>query len=170
MKREHLAVLALGSNLGDRLASLQNALDALRAAPGVALRGVSPVYETDAVGGPDQPRYLNAVLVVRTSLDPHALLAQAHAVEQQLGRTRDVRWGPRTIDVDLIAVDDQILADPLVTLPHPRAHERAFVLAPWQDVDPSAVVPGHGPVAELLHHVDTRGVRRRDDLGLAVPA
>lgn len=170
MKRDHSAVLALGSNLGDRLTALQDALDALRAAPGVAVSGVSPVYETDAVGGPDQPRYLNAVLVVRTSLDPHALLAQAHSVERQLGRSRDVRWGPRTIDVDLIAVDDQILDDPLVTLPHPRVHLRAFVLAPWRDVEPSAVVPGHGPVAELLHHVDTRGVRRRDDLGLAVPA
>lgn len=170
MKSEHSAVLALGSNLGDRLASLQDALDALRAAPGVAVRAVSPVYETDAVGGPDQPRYLNAVLVVRTSLDPHALLAHAHTVEQQLGRTRDVRWGPRTIDIDLIAVGDHVLDDPLLTLPHPRAHQRAFVLAPWRDIEPAAVVPGHGSVAELLQHAETRGVRRRDDLALAVPA
>lgn len=157
------AVLALGANLGDRLAALRGAVAALAAE--VTVDAVSPVYETAPVGGPDQPDYLNAVVLVTTALPPFDLLALAHRVEASAGRTREERWGPRTLDIDLIAYDAVVSDDPLLTLPHPRAHERAFVLRPWLDVDPDAVLPGHGPVAAL--HA-TGDVRRRDDLG--VPA
>ena len=160
------AVVALGSNLGDRRAALQSALRLLRGTPGVAVRAVSPVYETEPVGGPEQPRYLNAVLLLRTALPARALLARAQEVERELGRERRERWGPRTIDVDLIAVDGCVSDDPALTLPHPRAHQRAFVLAPWADVDAHAALPGHGPVRELLARVGRDGVRRRDDLAL----
>jgi 2-amino-4-hydroxy-6-hydroxymethyldihydropteridine diphosphokinase len=167
------AVLALGSNEGDRLAVLRGAVRELAATPGVDVVAVSPVYETDPVGGPDQPDYLNAVVLVESGLDPHELLQRALAVEQAFGRRRAVRWGPRTLDVDVITVGELVLqeptASPPLVLPHPRAAERAFVLLPWWAVDPAAALPGHGPVAELLATVGTAGVRRRDDLSLEQP-
>jgi 2-amino-4-hydroxy-6-hydroxymethyldihydropteridine diphosphokinase len=156
-------VLALGSNLGDRLANLQRGVDLLLAEPGLGEVVASPVYETAPVGGPGQPDYLNAVLVATTSLPPRAVLARGLAAEQALHRVREERWGPRTLDVDVIVYGDLVSADPDLTLPHPRAHERAFVLAPWHDVDPAAVIPGRGPVADLLAAVGTDGVRRRGD-------
>lgn len=163
------AVLALGSNLGDRLATLQSAVDALAAAPGVDAVAVSPVYETDPVGGPEQPDYLNAVLLVDTPLPPRALLQRAHAVEQEQGRVRGERWGPRTLDVDVVAVGDLTVDQPDLQLPHPRAHQRVFVLVPWAEVDPGAWLPGHGTVAELLARLGRAGVRRRPDLRLRMP-
>ncbi len=129
---------------------------------------VSPVYETVPVGGPPQPDYLNAVLLARTTLPSRALLGYLHEIEAACRRVREVRWGPRTLDIDIITVDGEASADPELTLPHPRAHERAFVLAPWHDVDPDAVLPGHGPVATLLAAADTSGVRRAEPR-LAVP-
>jgi 2-amino-4-hydroxy-6-hydroxymethyldihydropteridine diphosphokinase len=162
-------VLALGSNLGDRLANLQAGVDVLCTEPGLDDVAVSPVYETDPVGGPAQPDYLNAVLVARTSLLPRAVLGRGQAAEAALGRVRDQRWGPRPLDVDVIVYGDQASADPELTLPHPRAHERAFVLAPWHDVDPSAVIPGHGQVADLLAAVGTTGIRLRADARLRPP-
>jgi 2-amino-4-hydroxy-6-hydroxymethyldihydropteridine diphosphokinase len=143
-------VIALGSNLGDRLAHLQAAVDALAAVPGLSVTAVSPVYRTDPVGGPDQPDYFNAVLMAGTTLPPAGVLAAAHAAEAARRRTREVRWGPRTLDVDIISYDAVVSADPVLTLPHPRAHERAFVLVPWHDMDPAAELPGHGPVADLI--------------------
>lgn len=163
------AVLSLGSNLGRRFETLQGALDTLFDAPGLTFVAVSPVYETDPVGGPEQGPYLNAIVIVETSLEPHALLERALSVENAFGRERHERWGPRTLDVDLIAVDDQICDDADLTLPHPRAHERAFVLVPWADIDPDAVLPGHGRVADLAARVGTAGVRRLDDRVLQVP-
>jgi 2-amino-4-hydroxy-6-hydroxymethyldihydropteridine diphosphokinase len=160
-------VLALGSNLGDRLANLQAAVDAL--GPGLDDVAVSPVYETAPVGGPPQPDYLNAVLVAATSLPPRAVLDRARAAEAALGRVRGPRWGPRTLDVDVIVYGNEVSSDPELTLPHPRAHERAFVLAPWHDVDPGAVIPGRGPVAGLLAAVGTAGVRLRRDAKLRLP-
>jgi 2-amino-4-hydroxy-6-hydroxymethyldihydropteridine diphosphokinase len=158
------AAFALGSNLGDRAATLQRAVLALAATDGLAVVAVSPVYQTDPVGGPaDQPAYLNAVLVTDTVLSPRALLALAHVVEHAAGRERRVRWGPRTLDVDLLVVGDLTSDDPTLTLPHPRAHERAFVLVPWADVDPGCAVPGRGTVASLLAALPPReraGVRR----------
>jgi dihydroneopterin aldolase/2-amino-4-hydroxy-6-hydroxymethyldihydropteridine diphosphokinase len=164
--RERTAVLALGSNLGDRLACLQGAVDAFALAPDTPLVACSPVYETDPVGGPEQPPYLNAVVLVSTSLTAERLLDRAGAVEAAYGRVRDEQWGPRTLDVDLITVGGDVKETPRLTLPHPRAHERAFVLAPWCDIEQDATLPGHGRVASLLELVGLDGVRRRDDLQL----
>jgi 2-amino-4-hydroxy-6-hydroxymethyldihydropteridine diphosphokinase len=109
------------------------------------------------------------VVVVDTELSPSALLATAHALEAAAGRVRLERWGPRTLDVDVVAFGDAVSDDPVLTLPHPRAHERAFVLLPWLDADPDAAVPGYGPVAALLDTVDATGVRRLDNPALRMP-
>lgn len=164
------AAFSLGANLGDRLAALQAAVDTLAGAPGVDLVAVSPVYETDPVGGPEQPAYLNAVVVADVTVDAPALLAAAHTAERALGRTREVRWGPRTLDVDVLAVGDEVRDDPALTLPHPRAHERGFVLVPWAAADPDAVLPGHGRVADLADAVGADGVHLRPDLSLVLPS
>ena len=163
-------VLALGSNLGDRLANLQGGVDALCARPGLSGAGVSPVYETAPVGGPAQPEYLNAVLVAATTLSAHAVLQRCQKAESALGRVRTERWGPRTLDVDVIVYGTEVSDDPELTLPHPRAHERAFVLAPWHDVDPGAVIPGRGRVADLLAAVGSAGVRLYPGAGLRGPS
>jgi 2-amino-4-hydroxy-6-hydroxymethyldihydropteridine diphosphokinase len=163
MSRPVRVAFALGSNLGDRSATLRSAVAALGATPGIRTVAVSPVYRTDPVGGPPgQPAYLNAVLVADSSLPPHALLARAHEVEDAHGRVRTERWGPRTLDVDLLAVGGRTQVSAELTLPHPRAHERAFVLVPWADVDPTFEVPGRGRVADLLAALpaaDRDGVR-----------
>lgn len=163
-------VLALGSNLGDRLASLQGGVDALCARPGLSGVQVSPVYETAPVGGPAQPEYLNAVLVAATTLSARAVLDRCQEAENALGRVRTERWGPRRIDVDVIVYGTEVSDDPELTLPHPRAHERAFVLAPWHDVDPGAVIPGRGRVADLLAAVGTADVRLFPDATLRRPS
>ncbi|GAA1168868.1 2-amino-4-hydroxy-6-hydroxymethyldihydropteridine diphosphokinase [Kitasatospora gansuensis] len=167
------AVVALGSNLGNRLETLQGAVDALEDTPGVRITAVSAVFETDALGGPDeQPSYFNAVVVLRTTLPPHSLLERANAVEDAFGRVRTVRWGPRTLDVDILAYEGVTSAEPELLLPHPRAHERAFVLAPWQDADPDGELPGLGRVADLLKEIADQpgqGVKRRDDIQLRLP-
>jgi 2-amino-4-hydroxy-6-hydroxymethyldihydropteridine diphosphokinase len=167
-------VLSLGSNLGDRLAYLQGALDRLLAAGEMHAVAVSPVYETAPVGGPDQPQYLNAVLIADTALPPDALLRRVNAVEDALGRVRRERWGPRVVDIDIVAVGNEQRCGPALTLPHPHAYERAFVLAPWLDVDPNADLPGRGRVADLLTAGtlagEGDGVRRCADLQLRLPA
>lgn len=160
-------VLALGSNLGDRLAHLRGGLAVIGGR--LPVLAVSPVYETAPVGGPPQADYLNAVVVVDAE-DPDLLLATARAAEAAEGRERGERWGPRTLDVDVIVAGAARVERPDLVLPHPRAHERGFVLAPWHDVQPAADLPGHGPVAALLAAVDPAGVRRRDDLALEPPA
>lgn len=132
------AYLALGSNLGDRVANLQRALDGLAASAGVRVVAVSDVYETDPVG-PAQPDYLNAVVALDTDLDPHALLGVAQALERAAHRVRGERWGPRTLDVDVLLVGDEHVDDPDLTVPHPRMWERGFVLAPLADVAPDLV-------------------------------
>jgi 2-amino-4-hydroxy-6-hydroxymethyldihydropteridine diphosphokinase len=159
-------VLALGSNLGDRQDVLQGAVDAIVGLPGVRVTAVSPVYETVPVGGPAQPDYLNAVLIAATGLAPDELLAAAHAIEHEYGRVRAERFGPRTLDIDIISYAAEVSTDPVLTLPHPRAHERAFVLAPWHDIDPEASLPGHGTVRDLLARLDQGGIRREPDLVL----
>jgi len=158
------AVLAVGSNLGDRMGHLQGAIDAL--AEQVDIVAVSAVYETAPVGGPDQDDFLNAVLIAETSLAPFDLLALCQRVEADHDRVREVRWGPRTLDVDIIAMEGEVLDDVTLTLPHPRAHERAFVCVPWLDVDPGATLP-QGPIASLA--LDRDGVVRRTDLALSLP-
>ncbi|MEQ4715779.1 2-amino-4-hydroxy-6-hydroxymethyldihydropteridine diphosphokinase [Nonomuraea sp. B19D2] len=163
-------VLALGSNLGPRFQTLQGAVDTLFDAPGLEFVKASPVYETDPVGGPaGQKPYLNAVVIAETTLPPRTLLERAQSVENAFGRVRAERWGPRTLDIDLIVVGDTVCDDPELTLPHPLAHERAFVLVPWVKADPDGVVPGRGRVAELVEGVDQQGVRLRDDLSLQRP-
>lgn len=159
--------LALGSNLpdpdlGGPPAILAGAVEDLRSIPGLVLTGVSPVFRTAAVGGPEQPDYLNAVVVGRTDLDPVSLLDAVQAIEQAWHRRRTERWGPRTLDIDILAVDDLVHADERLVLPHSRAHERAFVLVPWCAVDPGAVIPGHGPVVDLLAAIDRSGVEPAD--------
>ncbi|MFC8363688.1 2-amino-4-hydroxy-6-hydroxymethyldihydropteridine diphosphokinase [Streptomyces griseorubiginosus] len=165
------AVISLGSNLGNRLETLQGAVDALEDTPGVRVKSVSPVYETEpwGVAADSQPSYFNAVVVLKTTLPPASLLERAHAVEEAFHRVRDERWGPRTLDVDIVAYADVVSDDPVLTLPHPRAHERAFVLAPWHDVEPEAQLPGRGPVAALLDTVTRDGVEARKDLELRLP-
>jgi 2-amino-4-hydroxy-6-hydroxymethyldihydropteridine diphosphokinase len=160
-------VLALGSNLGDRLAHLQAGIDALAAEPGITVIAVSAVYETSPVGGPQQPDYLNAVLLAASALPARSILHLCLAAERARDRVRTVAWGSRTLDVDVIACGDEVSDDPELTLPHPRARERAFVLAPWLDVDPGARLPGDGAVARLLAEVGTAGIRRRADLRLS---
>ena len=151
-------VLSVGSNLGDRLARLQAAVDAV----GPAVRAVSPVYETDAWGGVDQGPFLNAVVVADDpGLDAHAWLRKAQAIESANQRVREQKWGPRTLDVDLVCVTDDgaevVCDDPDLTLPHAFAHERAFVLTPWLDVEPGAGLLVEGrrrPVREVLAELD----------------
>jgi len=162
----HRATLGLGSNLGDRLSNLQSALDALGDTPQVWVVAVSPVYETAPLGGKAQPDYLNAVVTLSTGLPPDLLLERAFAIEDALGRERAERWGSRTVDIDVIVYGDLTRDDPELTVPHPGAHERATVLAPWHDIEPDALVPGRGRVADLLAAVDLAGVWRRDDLVL----
>jgi 2-amino-4-hydroxy-6-hydroxymethyldihydropteridine diphosphokinase len=153
MTGPHRALLAVGANLGDRLGTLQGCVQAVGGLAETDVLAISPVYETAPVGGPAQPDYLNAVLIVATALGPRALLAATQRIEADFGRVRlpgAERFGPRTLDIDIISYDEEISDDPVLTLPHPRAHERAFVLAPWHDLDPAATVPGRGPVAGLL--------------------
>ena len=146
-----LAYVGLGSNLGDRRATLRRALELLAAEPDVELVTVSAVRETEPVGLADQPRFLNAVAAVETPLPPRALLERLLAVEVALGRTRTgPRFGPRTIDLDLLLHGDAVVDEPGLTVPHPRLHERRFVLEPLAELDPHLVVPGRGPVEALL--------------------
>lgn len=163
------AVLSIGSNVGDRLAHLRGCVTMLAA----AVRVASPVYSTVPWGGVEQDEFLNAVLLVDDpDADAQEWLRRGQRCEIAAARTREVRWGPRTLDVDVIDVARTYRDDPQLTLPHPRAHQRAFVLVPWLDVAPGAVLPGHGPVAELvaaLPETERRGVRRRDDLVLESP-
>lgn len=151
------SVLSLGTNLGDRLARLRGGLEVI--AQHVAVTSVSPVYETAPVGVVDQPAFLNIVATVGSD-DPEAVFGAAQAAEAAQGRLRSRRWGPRTLDVDVIAVDDIRSDDARLTLPHPRAHERAFVLIPWLDVDPAARLPGAGSVRALVAALPEQDVRQ----------
>ena len=158
-------VFSIGSNLGDRLEYLQGAVDALRATPQLTVTGVSAVYETAPVGPvTDQPDFLNIVVTADSTLASLVLLERAQAIENAFRRVREIPGGPRTLDVDLIAVGERIKNTVPLTLPHPRAGERAFVLVPWHDVEPEAALPGGGPIAELIAGLDVGVVRRRADL------
>lgn len=163
-------VLSLGSNLGERLATLQGAVNALADTPGVTVVAVSPVYETAPVDAPEgSPQFLNAVLLVETTLSVHTLLDRCLAVEDAFGRDRSAgRNAPRTLDVDLVVLGERTADEGELVLPHPRAHERAFVLRPWLDVDAEAAIPGRGAVRDLLARVDESGTAARADLALVV--
>ncbi|MGG5174771.1 2-amino-4-hydroxy-6-hydroxymethyldihydropteridine diphosphokinase [Pseudarthrobacter sp. J1763] len=143
------AVLALGSNLGERNDTLAAAVADLVDRPEVRLTDVSPVIQTKAVGGPaGQPDFLNMVMGIETSLDPYELLEHCQKVEAKHLRVREVHWGPRTLDVDIVVYGDVVSDDPVLTIPHPRASQRAFVLYPWALMDPGAELGGES-VSEL---------------------
>jgi 2-amino-4-hydroxy-6-hydroxymethyldihydropteridine diphosphokinase len=145
------AYVGLGANLGDRSAMLRAALEQLAAEPGVSLVAVSSVRETDPVGPVDQPRFLNAAAALDTELSPRELLDRLLGIERRLGRTREgPRFGPRTIDLDLLLYGAERLDEPGLQLPHPRLHERLFALEPLFELDPSLVVPGHGALSEII--------------------
>ena len=148
------AVIAFGANLGRRAETIAAAAEQLADTEGVELVAIAPVIETPAVRpygvDPDAPAYLNTVAIVTTTLDPAGLHAVLRRLEDEFGRTRTERWGDRTLDLDLIAFGDLEQDDPELTLPHPRAHERDFVLRPWLAVDPIAELPGRGRVDALL--------------------
>ena len=147
------AVLSLGSNLGDRERNLREAVAAIAATPGVTIDAASGIVETAAIKpfGVDEsaPAYLNAVIRVSTSMAPLELLAAAAAIESDHGRVREVRWGDRTLDIDIVTYGEVRQDDSTLTLPHPRAAERSFVLVPWLDIEPDAVLPGIGRVDGL---------------------
>jgi 2-amino-4-hydroxy-6-hydroxymethyldihydropteridine diphosphokinase len=141
----------MGANIGDTRGSLAAALAALAAEPGIEIVAVSSQRETDPVGYADQPRFLNAAAALETDLGPRELLDRLLDVERSLGRTRDgPRFGPRTIDLDLLVYGDREIDEPGLEVPHPRLHERRFALEPLHELEPSLVVPGRGPVGELL--------------------
>lgn len=148
------AYVGLGSNLGDRSATLTRAVELLGEQQGIDIAAVSSFRETDPVGYLDQPRFLNAAVAIETSLRPEELLVVLLDVERELGRTRDgPRYGPRMVDLDLLLVEGVTVDEPGLTVPHPRLHEREFVLAPLAELDPSLIVPGHGLVGQLLERL-----------------
>ncbi|MDI6697234.1 MAG: 2-amino-4-hydroxy-6-hydroxymethyldihydropteridine diphosphokinase [Anaerolineales bacterium] len=154
-----LVYLALGSNLGDRLANLQAAQKALP--PTVRVLAASPVYETPPWGYADQPAFLNQVIQVETDLEPFDLLKMLKSLETQLGRTPGPRYGPRLIDLDILFYDDLVFDAPGLTLPHPRIEERAFVLTPLADLAPDLRHPVSGlTIQGMLQRVDRRGIQR----------
>ncbi len=156
----HRAIVALGSNQGDREEYLRQAVAALEALPGVRVVAASGLFETPALrlDGVDDsaPSYLNAAVKLESILAPEMLLGALHGIEASLGRVRTERWGDRTIDLDLVDYDGLTRNTESITLPHPRAHERAFVLAPWLQIDPQAELAGHGRVLDLLANTTDR--------------
>lgn len=142
------AVIALGSNIGDTNSHLHHAIDVL--GQNMEIKAVSSFYKTAPVGGPAQEDYLNAVLIAESEMDPLDLIVLMQEIEVLAGRTREVLWGPRTLDLDLISYGDLVVQEPHLELPHPRAHERSFVLQPWLEIDPEAQLIGHGSIRELL--------------------
>jgi dihydroneopterin aldolase / 2-amino-4-hydroxy-6-hydroxymethyldihydropteridine diphosphokinase len=166
--RDEPVVIALGANLGDVQPTLEAAVRQLADVDGLQITAVSDLFETDPVGGPDQPVFLNAVVLARTRLAAFGLLTELHAIEADHGRVREIRWGARTLDIDMIQYgapesgSDLVSKDPELMLPHPRAHERAFVLAPWLSVDAEAelrVGEAMVPVGALLERADRAGIR-----------
>jgi 2-amino-4-hydroxy-6-hydroxymethyldihydropteridine pyrophosphokinase len=146
-------VIGIGSNLGDAAASVRRAMhDVEEGLEAIDVRR-SSLYRTSPVGGPEQPDFVNAVLVLESEMEPAAALEVLQGIEQRAGRVRDVRWGPRTLDLDVVAAGDLVSEDPVLTLPHPRARERAFVLIPWHEIEPEASLPGVGPIAAVIEAV-----------------
>jgi 2-amino-4-hydroxy-6-hydroxymethyldihydropteridine diphosphokinase len=163
------AYLGLGSNMGDRFRNLSEAVKHLQAVSGIRLNRASHVYETEAVGDPGQPKYLNAVVELETVLDPLNLLKVCLAIERSLGRVRKDHWESRPIDLDVLLCDDEVISTKDLMVPHPLLHEREFVLRPLADIAPDLIHPVlEEKVADLLLHIDETESRRMDDLVLAV--
>jgi 2-amino-4-hydroxy-6-hydroxymethyldihydropteridine diphosphokinase len=148
------AYVALGANLGDREAAIREAVRLLAAHDGISVAGLSTLRETEPFGVADQPRYVNGAVALDTELGPRELLAALLGVEARLGRVRRERWGPRTIDLDLLVHGDAEVDEPGLTVPHPRLHERRFVLEPLAELAPGLEIPGRGTVEELLARLD----------------
>ncbi len=151
------AVVALGSNLGDRFDFLQKAVNKINSFKEIEIFKISSVYETLPVGGPEQGNYLNAVISVNTELEAEELLLKLLLIELDLGRQREIVWGPRTIDLDLIWFENQTINLDNLVLPHPRAHERCFVIKPWLEIEPEARI-GNTEIQEFLKDLDCSGV------------
>lgn len=143
-------VIGIGSNLGDAATSVRQAMRDVEDRLAATDARRSSLYRSAPVGGPEQPDFVNAVLALESDLTPEAVLEILQGIEQEAGRVRDVRWGPRTLDLDVVVAGNIISADPVLTLPHPRAHERAFVLIPWHEIEPEASLPGIGPIASVI--------------------
>jgi 2-amino-4-hydroxy-6-hydroxymethyldihydropteridine diphosphokinase len=157
-----IAFIGLGSNLADPLVQVRQALMELESIPGTRVTARSSLYRTSPVGYLEQPDFINAVASVQTTLKPQALLAALLAIENRHGRRRAMRNAPRTLDLDLLLYGEEVLDQDGLCLPHPRLHERAFVLAPLAEIAPEAMVPGRGRVRDLLARVDCNGVSRID--------
>jgi 2-amino-4-hydroxy-6-hydroxymethyldihydropteridine diphosphokinase len=151
------AVVALGSNLGDRFDYLQKAVNEINSLTDIEISEISSVYETLPVGGPEQGNYLNAVVTLNTKFEAKELLLKLLLIELNLGRQREIAWGPRTIDLDLIWFEDQTINLENLALPHPRAHERCFVIKPWLEIEPKARI-GNTEIQEFLKDLDCSGV------------
>jgi 2-amino-4-hydroxy-6-hydroxymethyldihydropteridine diphosphokinase len=151
------AVVALGSNLGDRFDYLQKAVNEINSLNEIEISKISSVYETLPVGGPEQGNYLNAVITLNTKFEAEELLLKLLIIELNLGRQREIAWGPRTIDLDLIWFEDQTINLENLVLPHPRAHERCFVIKPWLEIEPKAKI-GDAEIQEFLKDLDCSGV------------
>jgi 2-amino-4-hydroxy-6-hydroxymethyldihydropteridine diphosphokinase len=145
------AVIALGSNLGNRELNIDSAIAEL--AKIIEITHLSTNHETDPVGGPEQPKYLNAIAIAETELEPEELLTAMLDIENKLGRKREIHWGPRILDLDLITFGDEVMDSEFLVLPHPRAHERRFVLEPWLEIEPDAYIPGIGKVESILQRI-----------------
>ena len=157
-----IAFIGVGSNLADPLVQVRQALIELESIPGTRVTARSSLYRTSPVGYLEQPDFINAVASVQTTLKPQALLAALLAIENRHGRRRTMRNAPRTLDLDLLLYGEEVFDQDGLTLPHPRLHERAFVLAPLAEIAPEAMVPGMGRLQDLLARVDCNGVRRID--------
>jgi 2-amino-4-hydroxy-6-hydroxymethyldihydropteridine diphosphokinase len=156
------AFVGLGANLGDPVVQVTRALAALAALDDTRVVRTSSLYRTAPIGHADQPEYINAVALLDTGLAPRALLDGLQAIERAAGRERSFRNAPRVLDLDLLLYDDDVITMPGLVVPHPRMHERAFVLAPLVEIAPDTVVPEHGPAAELLRSVRDQAVRALD--------
>lgn len=158
---EATAYIGIGSNLAEPLQQVQTAIDSLQHTPQITVLAVSPWYGSHPVGGPaEQPDYINGAACLRTTLSPHALLDALQAIEQQQHRVRNERWGARTLDLDLLLYNEHNIHDDRLTVPHPRLHERAFVLAPLLDIAPQLTLPNGCSVASLLSALSSEGLWR----------
>lgn len=153
-----IVYVGLGSNLRQPAEQIRRAVNELRQHNQIQLQAVSPLYRSTAVGPGDQPDYINAVAHIKTSLSPHALLAQLQQLEAQQGRVRNQRWGARTLDLDILLYDDLQISEPDLTIPHPQIASRIFVLAPLHDLDPDLVLPGGTPLDSLLANCPRQGI------------
>ena len=161
-----ISFLSLGSNLGERLDYLSQAVTALMNTPKIKVLKVSSVYQTKPVGGPKQEDYLNAVIKIETDLSPTQLLEVTQSIENNEGRVRDILWGPRTLDIDILTFDNLLSADEKLTLPHPRISERAFVLVPFFEIEPTATVTGLGALSDLYNQISKSDVQLNSDMKL----